>query len=159
MNHSTFQNTFIQDLNTHTLVKKKVQGFNNNRFITKQLRKAIMRRSRLKNIYNKTRSPENWDNYKKQRNFCVDLLRKTKRSYFEQINVKNISDNKKFWNTIKTFFSNKGLNSNKLMLTENDKLISEELLLARTMIEHFNNITTKIEFKTLSTFFRPQRYH
>ena len=118
-----------------------------------------MRRSRLKNIYNKTRSPENWDNYKKQRNFCVDLLRKTKRSYFEQINIKNISDNKKFWNTIKTFFSNKGLNSNKLMLTENDKLISEELLLARTMIEHFNNITTKIEFKTLSTFFRPQRYH
>ena len=159
MNYSTFQNTFIQDLNTHTLVKKKVQGFNNNRFITKQLRKAIMRRSRLKNIYNKTRSPENWDNYKKQRNFCVDLLRKTKRSYFEQINIKNISDNKKFWNTIKTFFSNKGLNSNKLMLTENDKLISEELLLARTMIEHFNNITTKIEFKTLSTFFRPQRYH
>ena len=127
--------------------------------MTEQLRKAIMRRSRLKNIYNKTRSPENWDNYKKQRNFCVDLLRKTKRSYFEQINVKNISDNKKFWNTIKTFFSNKGLNSNKLMLTENDKLISEELLLARTMIEHFNNITTKIEFKILSTFFRPQRYH
>ena len=127
--------------------------------MTKQLRKASMRRSRLNNIYNKTRSPENWDNYKKQRNFCVDLLRKTKRSYFEQINIKNISDNKKFWNTIKTFFSNKGLNSNKLMLTENDKLISEELLLARTMIEHFNNITTKIEFKTLSTFFRPQRYH
>ena len=82
MNYSTFQNTFMQDLNTHTLVKKKVQGFNNNRFITKQLRKAIMRRSRLKNIYNKTRSPENWGNYKKQRNSCVDLLRKTKRSYF-----------------------------------------------------------------------------
>ena len=62
--------------------------------MTKQLHKAIMRGSRLKNIYNKTRSPESWDNYKKQRNFCVDLLRKTKRSYFEQINIKDISDNK-----------------------------------------------------------------
>ena len=75
--------------------------------MTKQLRKAIMRRSRLKNICNKTRSPENWDNYKKQSNFCVDLLRKTKRSYFEKINIKDISDNKKFWNTIKPFFSKK----------------------------------------------------
>ena len=45
----------------------------NNHFTTKQLRKAIMRRSRLKKIYNKTRSPGNWDNYKKQGNFCVDL--------------------------------------------------------------------------------------
>ena len=121
MNYSTFRNIFLQVLNTHAPDKKKVQRFNNNRFMTKQVRKAIMRRSRLKNICNKTRSPENWDNYKKQRNFCVDLLRKTKRSYFEQINIKDISDNKKFWNTIKPFFSNKGLNSNKLMLIENDK--------------------------------------
>ena len=83
--------------------------------MTKQWRKAIMQRSRLKNIYNKTRSPENWYNSKKQRNFCVDILRKTKRSYFEQIHIKYISDNKKFWNTVKPFFSNKGLNSNILM--------------------------------------------
>ena len=69
MNYSTFQNIFLQVLNTHAPVKKKVQRFHNNRFITKQLRKAIMRRSRLKNIYNKTRSPENWGNYKKQRDF------------------------------------------------------------------------------------------
>ena len=64
--------------------------------MTKQLRKAIMRRSRLKNIYNKTRSPENWDNYKKQCNFFVDFLRLNKRSYFEYINIKDICDNKKF---------------------------------------------------------------
>ena len=96
INYSTFKNIFLQVLNTHASVKKKVQRFNNNRFMTKQLHKAIMRCSRLKNIYIKTRSLENWDNYKKQRNFCVDLQRKTKRSYFEQINIKDISDNKKF---------------------------------------------------------------
>ena len=84
-----------------------------------------MRRSRLKNIYNRTRSPENWNNYKKQCNFCVDLLKKTKRSYFEQINIKDISDNKKFWKTIKPFFINKGLNSNKLMLIEIIKLFQK----------------------------------
>ena len=120
--------------------------------MTKQLRKAFMRRSRLNNIYNKTRSPENWDNYKKQRNFCVDLLRKTKRSSFEKINIIDISDNKKFWNTIKPFFSNNGLNSNKLMLLENDKLISEEPLLARTMNEYFTNITKNLILKPSPRF-------
>ena len=91
--------------------QEKSQRFNSNRFMTKQMRKAIIRRSRLKNIYNQARSPENWDNYKKQHSFCVDLLQKTKRSYVEQINIKDISDHKKFWNTIKLFFSNKELKS------------------------------------------------
>ena len=55
-----------------------------------------MRRSRLKSNFNKKRSYENWDNFKKQRNFCVKLLRQTKVKYFIDINVKSICDNKKF---------------------------------------------------------------
>ena len=72
------------------------------------LGKVIMHRSRLKNNFNKQSSNENWDGYKKQRNFCVKLLRQTKEKYSSDINVKSISDNKKFCKTIKPFFSNKG---------------------------------------------------
>ena len=68
MNYSTFQNIFFQILNTDAPAKKNVQRFNINRFMTKHLRKAIMRRSRLKIIYDKKRSPENCYNSKKQRN-------------------------------------------------------------------------------------------
>ena len=39
--------------------------FNNDPFMSKALRKAIMH----KNIYNKYRTEDNWANYKKQRNF------------------------------------------------------------------------------------------
>ena len=81
--------------------------FNNNPFMSKALRKAIMHRSKLKNIYNNYRTEDNWANYKKQRNFCVNLLRKTKTEYFQKLNVKDLSDNRKFWKTIKPFFSNK----------------------------------------------------
>ena len=35
MNYSTFQNIFLQVLNTHAPVKKKVQRFDNNCFMTK----------------------------------------------------------------------------------------------------------------------------
>ena len=36
-----------------------------------------MTRSRLKNAYLKTRNSKNWENLKKQRNFCTNLLKKT----------------------------------------------------------------------------------
>ena len=94
INYSLFENIFLQVLNAHAPVKKKIQRFNNNPFMTKQLRKAIMHRSRLKNVFNKNRTPKTWDSYKKQRNFCVNLLRKTKKEYFENINVKDINDDK-----------------------------------------------------------------
>ena len=64
--------------------------------MTKPLRKAIMLTSRLKNNFNKKMSDKNWGNYKKQRSFCVKLLCQTKEKYFNDINVKSISDNKKF---------------------------------------------------------------
>ena len=49
--------------------------------MTKSFRKAIMLRSKLKNNFNKQRSDKNWDNYQKQRNVFVKLLRQTKEIY------------------------------------------------------------------------------
>ena len=43
----------------------------------------------------------------KQRNKCVSLLRKTKRAYYFNLNIKDIVDNKKFWEIAKSFFSDK----------------------------------------------------
>ena len=95
INYSLLENIFLQVVNAHTPVKKKIQRYNNNPSMTKQPRKAIMHRSGLKNIFNKNRTPKTRASYKKQLNFCVNLLRKTKKEYFENINVKGINDNKK----------------------------------------------------------------
>ena len=78
---------------------------------------------------------------KKQRNFCINLLGKTKNDYFENININGVNDNKKFWKTTKLFFSDKGLNINKLMLIEDNNLISKKSVLANTMSQYFTNIT------------------
>ena len=91
--YSNFQNIFIQVLNNHAPAKKKIVRFNNSPFMTKTLRK-IMHRSRLKNIFIRKRNDKNWENYKKQRNFCFDLLRKTKTEDFKSLNVKDVSDNR-----------------------------------------------------------------
>ena len=63
--------------------------------MTKALRKAIVKRSRLENIYNKKRSYENWDKYKKHINFCVKPLHKIKQDYFNNIDIKSVCETKK----------------------------------------------------------------
>ena len=104
-----------------------------------------MHRSKLQNIYNKYRTEDNWANYKQQRNFGVNLLRKTRTEYFQKLNVKDLSRNRKFWKTIKPSFSNKYLNSNKLMLKENNRgLITEEKELAIVINTFFVNITESL---------------
>ena len=122
--------------------------------MTKSLRKAIMHRSKLKNIYNKTiKANEDLDNYKKQRNFCVNLFRDTKKDYLQKLNIKNLADNKKFWKIIKPFFFNKGLNSNKLILREKEVLITDEKTLATLMNKYFVNITADLVLKRDSETF------
>ena len=76
----------------------------------KELRKEIMKRSKLRNKFNRNRNYENWCNFKFQRNYCVNLLRKTKKQYYENLSVKNVMDNQT-WKTVKPYFSGKGSNS------------------------------------------------
>ena len=61
-----------------TVKKKYVKG-NQSPFMNKMLSKAIMQRSKLRNLFLKKRTEENRNNYVKQRNLCVTLLRKSKR--------------------------------------------------------------------------------
>ena len=69
---------------------------NNAPFMSKELSKAIMTRSRFRNKYLKNPNNPNKLKYNKQRNYCVNLLRKEKRKYYNNLDVKLITDNKQF---------------------------------------------------------------
>ena len=127
-NHSyaEFEKDFLKELNKHARLKKKVLRHNNNAFMTKELRKEIMLGSKLKNKFNKERNHINWCNYKRQRNHCLSILRKTKKEYFNSLNMKQVSDNKLFWKSVKPFFNDKGPNSSKLTLLEENNITSDE---------------------------------
>ena len=95
-------------LNTDAPINTKTIRFNNNVLMTKELRKEIMKRLKLRNKFNKNRNHENWCNFKFQRNYWVRLLKKTKKQYYENLSVKNVMDNQIFWKTVKPYFSDKG---------------------------------------------------
>ena len=84
---------------------------------------------------------------KSKETFVQIFLAKSKTEYFQLLNVEDLSDNRKFWKNVKLFFSNKGLNSKKLMLKENNRLIIEEKELATVMNTFFVNITESLDLK------------
>ena len=66
----------------HKLLPSKKKTLRNNQsfFITKEVRKAIMSRSRLRNTFLKKKSQECKQTYNKQRNLCVTMVRKAKKN-------------------------------------------------------------------------------
>ena len=135
-----FFNIFFELLNNHTPMKKKHLGANQGEFMTKRLNKAIMTRSRLRNKYLEQKIADTKIAYDKQRNFCLNFLRRTKKNYFANINISSITDNKKFWKTVKPLFSDKISHKETINLLENDTTLSDDQLFADTCNNYFNNI-------------------
>ena len=95
----------MEVLNKHAPMKLKYVRANNAPFMNKILSKAIMKRSRLRNKFLTNPNVNNKRIYNKHRNYCVNLLRKEKKKYYYNIDLKLLTDNKLFWKTIKPFFS------------------------------------------------------
>ena len=100
--------------------------------MNKNISKAIMDRTRLRNKFLKSRSTESKLAYIKQRNYCVSLIRQTKRDYYNNLNNKNFIDNKSFWKCVKPFLTDKNPRSNKITLVENESIIEEPYKIAET---------------------------
>ena len=126
LNHfdnTSFWADLLQELslkNIHAPIKEKHVRCNQSPFMSKQLRKAIMTRTRLLDKYRKYNSAENLFAYKRQWNLCVKLLRKSKKDFYNNLNVKRITVNRKFWQTIKPNFTDKTLRDERVTLVEGD---------------------------------------
>ena len=92
-------------LNKHAATKIKTFRGNQKPHINKTLRKAITKRSQLKNKANQTRNATDVSKYKKQRKYVVKLNSKCKKDHFDKLNPEKSS--KPFWKSCKPYISNK----------------------------------------------------
>ena len=98
--------------------KKYIRG-NHLPFTNKELSKTVINRTTLRNVYSRKRSDENRKKYSKQRNYCALLLRRTKWKHYSSSakkKKKKITDNKKFWRTVKQFLSEISPSNEKITL-------------------------------------------
>ena len=113
--------------------------------MTKAMSKYIMERTRLRNNFLKNPTVANTLAYTKQRNFYVSLLRKVKREYFINLNEKNITDNRKFWQTVKPFLYEKNKSRENITLVKNEDVISDDAEVANTLNNYFPNIVKNLK--------------
>ena len=87
-------------------------------FMIKELRKAIMIRSKLRKKFLKGKNELSRNDYRKQRYLCVALVCRAKQQYFSSLDLSLIADNKKFWKIVKPLFSDKISHKDIISLTE-----------------------------------------
>ena len=111
-----------------------------------------MTRSRLRSKYHKNRNEENRAIYVKQRNYCVSLLRKSKKKYYKNLGERNLRDNKLFWKTIKPSFSETIVTRDRIHLTENGDIVKTELETAETLNNFFGNVIKNLMIPKYSEY-------
>ena len=128
-------------------MKQKLPRANHSPYISKPLRKAIMRRSHLEKVYYKNKSEKFFKAYKKQKNFCSRLYKKEKKRFFNNLNLSFAADNKFFWKTIKPFFSNKENYGSQIRLVEKGEVLQDDDLIAKELDKFFKNAVSTLNFK------------
>ena len=128
----------------HAPLKKKIVRGNHAPCITKDLRKAIYTRSRLKNKFLKNPSEVNEKLYKRQRNKCISIRKKSIKQYFSNNTSKGVVINREFWKTMKPFLTNKGcLDNSDIILRGDNEMITDDKRLANLFNEHCINIVER----------------
>ena len=93
-------------------------------FMNKTLSKKIMKITKLRNKFLKERTDESKNNTH-HTEIIVSLLKKTKKNYWNNLNEKDVTDNKTFWKTVKLFLSDKIVSKEQILLVDNDEIDSK----------------------------------
>ena len=94
-----------------------------------------MVRSKLRKKFLKRWSESDKKAYNKQRNKCVSLLRKTKKAYYSNLNAKDV------------VFSDISNNFENIFLIENSNLLTDDLEIAETFKNYFQNLVATLALK------------
>ena len=139
--YSKLTRIFASTLQKHAPLKMKMIRGNHGLFMNKELSKLIMTKSRLRNKYLKWPSRENFLNFRKVKNKCNNLSKKVKKDHLNKVTQKGFASNKDFWNTVKPFLTNKcGINHDKIIIENNQKLITDEKEIAEVFNDFYINI-------------------
>ena len=95
-NHNFLTDKFLGIVSKHAPLKKKFIRGNNAPFMNREFQKEIYVKSRLRNKFSVEPTAENKAAYKKQRNKCVKIRRKSIKRYMDKVSEKGIETNKSF---------------------------------------------------------------
>ena len=103
-----------------------------------------MRRSQLQNKYFKTGNQSDYNSFKKQRNFVSRFSKKEKKKFFENLDLKIITDNKTFWKYMKPLFSSKQFSHDNPTLVVGENMVTVDSEKAETFNTFFKEAVSNL---------------
>ena len=143
-NYDEFEKRFIEVLDKHAPLKKKTLRANDAPYMTKILRKAMMKRTELATKYNKTRKIEDYHNFRKHKNYVNRLYKRERKSYFNSLAKNDVESIKKFWKVWKPLISDNCKAQNKITLVEGNNIISDESKVANEFKQEFSTAVSNL---------------
>ena len=129
--------------------------------------KEVMRKTRLRNKFIDSKTDVDRIAYNKQRNYCVSLIRKEKKTYHSNLNIRDVTDNKIFWRKVKPYFSEKVNLQIKILLVEKgndvsdpeifsevEKVISKDMDIAEKFTKFFVNMVPSLKISPKENYQR-----
>ena len=126
-------------------------------FMTKQLSKEAMKRSRLRNNFLGNRTEGNKIIYDRHRNvylfclylfcvylFCVSLLQKSKAGYYENLTIKNVTDKKLLCKLVKPLLSDKLCTTDRINISEKGEILKTMSETRKTLNSFFSNVANNL---------------
>ena len=104
-----------------------------------------MRRTALKNKLIHGNSAGIKEAYKKQNNYCSRQYKKERKRFYNNLNLKDYTENKVFWKMVKPFLSDKSNSSNKITLVVDDGIISEEKKVSEIINSYFADTVEQLD--------------
>ena len=106
--YESFEDMVMKSFDSVSVRKERAVRANEKPYVTKEMRKAIMRRSQLQKKVYYHGTEETTQAFNKQKNYCNRLYKRERRDFYNRLDLKKITDNIKFWDTMNPLFSDKG---------------------------------------------------
>ena len=143
--YDAFDNYFTSSLDKNTIKKKRLLWGTEKPHMNKNLRPAIMKRSKLKKKANKFKNHLYTMNYKRQVNYVRRFRKTAKIEFFN--NLKIGKDNKPFLEKCKPYLTNKHSKADTgITLKENGELLLKDKDIADTFNKYFRSIVEYLDF-------------
>ena len=84
-----------------------------------------MKQTELCSKYLKLRTNEITLMCTRQINYCLSFIRKRKKQFYGNLDIKDVTDNTKFWKTIWSLFSDKTKSLKIMILLKKDKVVTD----------------------------------
>ena len=145
--YNSFETKFLSTLNLHAPLKTKYIRANHAPYMTKTLKKAMMKRHELATKYYKTMKGEDLNKFKKQKNFVSKLYKKEKKRFYNNLDIKDVLQNKTFWNYIKPCFSNHYQKKAKITLVNDNNIIEKDQEVAEVFNDFFKHAVDNLDIQ------------